>query len=87
MTLTDPKQSHAEVQMDYDNIKGLSFKPHPELDKQAWNKRKLIKCKNSGEEGEEGLSTLTKLDAVRYRYTSKEEDDLPFTVNVFNSKK
>jgi len=29
----------------------------------------------------------TKLDAVRYRYTSKGEEDLPFMVNVFNSKK
>ena len=27
------------------------------------------------------------MDAVRYRYTSKDEGDLPFTVNVFNSKK
>jgi hypothetical protein len=27
------------------------------------------------------------LDAVRYTYRSKDESDLPFTLNVFNSKK
>lgn len=87
LTLTDPKKSHAEIVVDFNDFKGLSFKVHPELDKQAWNKKRTIKCKNSGEEGEEGLSTQTKLDAVRYRYTSKNEDDLPFSINVFNSKK
>ena len=30
---------------------------------------------------------MTKLDALHYRYTSKSEEDLPFTVSVFNSKK
>lgn len=29
----------------------------------------------------------TRLDAVRYNYRSKDEADLPFTMNVFNSKK
>jgi len=27
------------------------------------------------------------LDAIRYNYRSKDESDLPFTLNVFNSKK
>ena len=30
---------------------------------------------------------MTRLDAVRYTYRSKDEADLPFTLNVFNSKK
>ena len=85
--MTDPKKSHAEIQMSYKDFKGLSFKVHPELNKLAWNKSKTLKCKNSGKEGEEGLSTQTRLDALRYRYTSKGEEDLPFTINVFNSKK
>jgi hypothetical protein len=33
------------------------------------------------------MSTQTRLDALRYRYTSKSEDDLPFTISVFNTKK
>lgn len=73
--------------MNYQDFKGLTFKVHPELDKQAWTKQRIIRAKNSGEEGEERFSTQTKLDALRYRYTSKEEDDLPFTINVFNSRK
>ena len=34
-----------------------------------------------------GFPAHSRLDAVRYRYTSKDEKDLPFTINVFNSKK
>jgi hypothetical protein len=67
--------------MDFIDVKGVNVKVHPDVDKQAWTSSKVIKGK------EEGLPTLTKLDAVRYRYTSKDEGDLPFRVNVFNSKK
>ena len=73
--------------MDFSDFKGLVFKVHPELDKQSWNKKKVLKGKNSGEEGADGISAQTRLDALRYRYTSKTEEDLPFTINVFNSKK
>ena len=34
-----------------------------------------------------GFPAQTRLDAVKYTYRSKEEADLPFTLNVFNSKK
>ena len=83
MTLTDVKKASPEILFGYDDFKGLVFKVHPELDKQAWNKQKTIKAKDS----EDGFSTQTRLDALRYRYTSKAEEDLPFTINVFNSKK
>ena len=33
LTLTDPKKSHAEIRMNYNEFKGLVFKVHPELDK------------------------------------------------------
>ena len=33
VTLTDPKQSHAEVQFTHADLKGLSFKCHPDIDK------------------------------------------------------
>lgn len=87
LTLTDPKKCHAEIAMDFSDFKGLVFKVHPELNKQSWNKKKVLKGKNSGEEGADGISAQTRLDALRYRYTSKTEEDLPFTINVFNSKK
>jgi len=48
LTLTDPKKAHAEIQMQCNEIKGVVFKVHPELDKQSWNKKKLIKGRNSG---------------------------------------
>lgn len=38
LTLTDPKKTHAEIPMELSEFKGLTFKVHPELDKQAWNK-------------------------------------------------
>ena len=80
MTLTDPKKCTPEIQFSHQDFKGLVFKVHPELDKQAWNKQKVVK-------GKDEVSTQTRLDALRYRYTSKDEEDLPFTINVFNSKK
>ena len=83
MTLTDVKKANPEILLNYEDFKGLVFKVHPELDKQAWNKQKMIKAKSA----DEGFSTQTRLDALRYRYTSKTEEDLPFTINVFNSKK
>jgi len=83
MTLTDAKKSTPEISMLYNNFKGLVFKVHPEIDKQVWNKKQIIKAKDQ----EEGMSTQSRIDALRYRYTSKSEEDLPFTINVFNSKK
>lgn len=80
MTLTDPKKCNPEIQLSYNDFKGLVFKAHPDLDKQAWSKQKIIK-------GKDDLPAQTKLDALRYRYTSKDDQDLPFTINVFNSKK
>jgi coatomer subunit delta len=42
LTLTDNKKSHAYVPMQYFDFKGLTFKVHPEIDKQEWNKNKVI---------------------------------------------
>lgn len=54
------------------------------MDKQKWNKAKQICASDS----DNGFPAQTRLDAVRYNYRSKEDaGDLPFTVNVFNSKK
>lgn len=87
LTLTDPRKSHCEIQLSNNDFKGLVFKVHPEIDKPSWNKKKLLRGKNSGDADAEGISTQTKLDAIHYRYTSKSEEDLPFTISVFNSKK
>ena len=38
LTLNDPKKNNPVAQLSYLPIKGFTFKPHPELDKQAWNK-------------------------------------------------
>ena len=42
---------------------------------------------NDPKKNDQGFPIHTRLDAVRYNYRSKDESDLPFTVNVFNSKK
>lgn len=83
LTLNDPKKNNPVALLSFNPIKGFNFKPHPELDKQAWNKFKTI----SASDKESGFPPHTRLDAVRYNYRSKDEADLPFTVNVFNSKK
>ena len=48
-----------------------------------WNKSKVICAADQ----ELGFPAQTRLDAVRYNYRSKDESDMPFTLNVFNSKK
>ncbi|CDW88783.1 coatomer subunit delta [Stylonychia lemnae] len=83
VTLNDPKKNNPLAQLQFNPVKGFNFKPHPELDKQTWNKQKTICAADK----EQGFPAQTRLDAVRYNYRSKDEGDLPFTVNVFNSKK
>jgi coatomer subunit delta len=84
ITVNDPKKNNPAAQLTFNSVKGFSFKPHPELDKQKWNKAKQICSADS----DSGFPAQTRLDAVRYNYRSKEDTgDLPFTVNVFNSKK
>jgi len=83
MTLNDPKRSNPQAQLSFAQVKGFTFKPHPELDKQVWTKGKSI----TPADKEAGFPTHTRLDAVRYNYRSKDSGDLPFTINVFNSKK
>ena len=83
ITVNDPKKNNPAAQLSFQSVKGFTFKPHPELDKQKWNKSKVI-C---SADQESGFPAQTRLDAVRYNYRSKDEADLPFTLNVFNSKK
>ena len=83
ITVNDPKKNNPAAQLSFQSVKGFTFKPHPELDKQKWNKSKVICAADQ----ESGFPAQTRLDAVRYNYRSKDEADLPFTLNVFNSKK
>jgi len=46
MTLTDPKKCLPSIPFSHSEFKGLVFKVHPELDKQAWNKQKVVKGKD-----------------------------------------
>eukprot|EP00347_Sterkiella_histriomuscorum_P011230 403373247 len=83
LTLNDPKKNNPIAQLSFNQVKGFNFKSHPELDKQSWTKKKIIQASDA----DQGFPVHTRLDAVRYNYRSKDEADLPFTVNVFNSKK
>lgn len=83
ITVNDPKKNNPAAQLQFNSVKGFTFKPHPELDKQQWNKGKTICAADQ----EAGFPAQTRLDAVRYNYRSKDEADMPFTLNVFNSKK
>lgn len=83
LTVNDPKRNNPAIQLSFQPVKGFKFAPHPELNEQQWIKQKII-C---ADDQESGFPAQTRLDAVRYNYRSKEEGDLPFTLNVFNSKK
>ncbi len=38
ITVNDPKKNNPAAQLSFNSVKGFAFKPHPELDKQKWNK-------------------------------------------------
>ncbi len=42
ITVNDPKRNNPAAQLQFNSVKGFTFKPHPELDKQQWNKGKVI---------------------------------------------
>ena len=42
ITVNDPKKNNPAAQLSFQSVKGFTFKPHPELDKQQWNKSKVI---------------------------------------------
>jgi len=47
----------------------------------AWNKEKIFRSSSS-----EGFKAQTKIDALIYKFSDKEESSLPFTINVWHSK-
>lgn len=54
------------------------------MDRNIWNKKKQLLPNDK----DQGFPANTRLDAIRYKYSSKEEEgDLPFTINIFNSSK
>jgi hypothetical protein len=83
LTLNDPKKNNPIVALSFDSIKGFNFQTHPELDKQAWTKTRSIVAADR----ETGFPAQERLDAVRYKYRAKDEENLPFTVKIFNHKK
>lgn len=81
LTLNDPKRTKAAVQLNCDSLKGFTFRPHIELNRSSWNKQKQLVPNDT----EAGFPANTRIDAVRYKFSSKDESDLPFIINIFNS--
>lgn len=80
-TATDPAKTNVAVKLNLSNFGSkLKFRIPPDFDKQAWAKEKIFK--SSGQ----GFKPQTRIDALIYKYSSKEESDLPFTLNVWHSK-
>ncbi len=50
ITVNDPKKNNPAAHLTFLPVKGFTFKPHPELDKQQWNKAKII-CAADQESG------------------------------------
>lgn len=73
ITVNDPKKNNPAAQLSFQSVKGFTFKPHPELEKQKWNKSKIICAADQ----DSGFPAQTRLDAVRYNYRSKDEADIP----------
>jgi hypothetical protein len=68
LTINDPKKNTPMAQVSFNQVKGFVFKPHPEIDKKNWDKQRVICAADQAQ----GFPAHSRLDAVRYRYTSKE---------------
>ena len=42
LTVNDPKKANPVIQVQYQNVKGFVFKPHPDMHKPNWNKGKFL---------------------------------------------
>jgi len=80
--INDEAKANAEVHLEIKDSKGISIKAHPELNRSLWNSQQILAPK----QGSSGFPALTKLEALIYRYSTSNPDDLPFNFTIWSSK-
>ena len=80
--VNDETKANAEVHLAIGDTKGVSIKPHPELNRGLWTSQQIVTSKQA----EGGFPVNVKLEALKYKYATTNAADLPFTTTVWSSK-
>eukprot|EP00038_Savillea_parva_P007753 m.172326 g.172326 ORF g.172326 m.172326 type:complete len:534 (-) comp13505_c0_seq1:309-1910(-) len=76
--VSDPAYVNAVIQFEFGDDKKIPFQPHPNVDKKRFNASREVALK-----GNKTYKLNDDLCVVRYRYTTAEADEIPFTINCW----
>eukprot|EP00037_Helgoeca_nana_P009141 m.80339 g.80339 ORF g.80339 m.80339 type:complete len:539 (+) comp19372_c0_seq1:247-1863(+) len=76
--VSDPAYIGAVITIEFSDDKKIPFQPHPNVDKKRFNASREIALK-----GNKTYKLNDDLCVVRYRYTTSEADEIPFTINCW----
>ena len=79
--VNDESKANAEVHLSVEDMKGVAIKPHPELNRTLWTSQQIIAPK----QGAQGFPVNTKLEALKYKYSTNNASDLPLNITVWNA--
>ena len=79
--LNDETKTNAEVHLAVNDTKGVTLKPHPELNRTLWTSQQIIAPKS----GVQGFPVNTKLEALKYKYSTNNTNDIPFNITLWNA--
>lgn len=76
--VSDPAYINAVMKLNFSGDRKIPFQPHPNVDKKRFNASHEVALK-----GNKTYKLNDDLCVVRYRYTTSEADEIPFTVNCW----
>lgn len=79
--VNDESKANVEVHLSVGETKGVTIKPHPELNRSLWTSQQILASKQASS----GFPVNTKLEALKYKYSTNNSNELPFNVTVWSS--
>ncbi len=79
--INDETKANSEVHLSVTDTKGVTIKPHPELNRTLWTSQQIIAPKQAAQ----GFPVNTKLEALKYKYSTNNTNDLPFNITIWNA--
>eukprot|EP00831_Metopus_contortus_P005011 TRINITY_DN1187_c0_g1_i2.p1 TRINITY_DN1187_c0_g1~~TRINITY_DN1187_c0_g1_i2.p1 ORF type:complete len:354 (+),score=79.75 TRINITY_DN1187_c0_g1_i2:91-1152(+) len=80
--VNDETKANTEVHLAINETKGVAIKPHPELNRSLWNSQHVLASKSKSGK----FPTNLKLEALKYKYSTSSQSDIPFTLTVWSSE-
>jgi len=81
VTISDPNQGKIIIKLNDQDQKKFQYKTHPNINKQSFVNDSILALKDS----QRAFPTGNSLGILKWRFQSKEESDIPFTVNCWPS--